>query len=736
LLNVIPPFFLSHLAFDNAPEVYLPEDQPAVILEKELRQSFPEDKIALILFKSENLFGDEFLNSLNKASKQIQSNELVDRVLNVTQIEHISGTEDGFEVSLLLGKDNLKQIKGEQERFNYAQQDRFANKTLIGKNKDYMAIVIRPHRLNSTIERKNLMFSVQEILKDINLSQYISGYSGSIIVEIEQFNSMIRDTLIFVPGTVIIGLLLIWFMFRKFIAVAIAGIVSGAVVNSVIMLYIFLSLPYTLISSMIPPLLSSLTTAFLIHLFTYLQLASSYGMSGVTQVRYAYEQIRKPALFTTVTTILGLSSLSVSPIPPIQYFGLTAASGVLLLYLIIIFLIPSILVKFDNAPWMHKSTQSKFIDRILKSIVRFSIRKAGWVIITIISIIGLGIPFLLSVNAETNLLKFFSEKHPVTLSTTLTERELTGVNALEIDLYGNGRDSLKKLSSLKQIKQLQSWLENQPEVDKANSIVDFVEEMHKSFHNNNPEFQMLPDNNQLISQYFFIYDGNDVFELVNSEFDKTRIVLSVNEHRSGHIRLFIERVREYLKANIQDLDWDVGGYGRLFSDQDELLISGQVYSLLTATLLIFVMMFILWGRLSDAILTMLPNLSPIIGIFIIMGVFNIWLDMATAMIASVAIGIAVDDTIHLYHNYKKRLNRGSSVIFSLIHSYYKTGRAILVTTIILSSQFLLLSFSDFIPTAHFGLLTAIGLIMAFIFDLLLLPSLIIIFFHKPHVRRQ
>ena len=168
----------------------------------------------------------------------------------------------------------------------------------------------------------------------------------------------------------------------------------------------------------------------------------------------------------------------------------------------------------------------------------------------------------------------------------------------------------------------------------------------------------------------------------------------------------------------------------IFAEQDELLIQGQVMSLLVAVLLIFSMMLFLWKKVSYALLTMIPNLSPIIGIFILMGIFNIWLDMATAMIASVAIGIAVDDTIHMFHGFKKRLDKGVSTVFALVQSYYKTGRAIVVTTIILCSQFLLLSFSEFIPTAHFGLLTAIGLFMALVFDLLLLPAVIVLFYKK------
>jgi hypothetical protein len=123
---------------------------------------------------------------------------------------------------------------------------------------------------------------------------------------------------------------------------------------------------------------------------------------------------------------------------------------------------------------------------------------------------------------------------------------------------------------------------------------------------------------------------------------------------------------------------------------------------------------------------MIPNLSPILLIFIVMGTFGIWLDMATAMIASVAVGIAVDDTIHAYHGFRHRLAQGINPVMALARSYREAGRAIVVTTIILSAQFLILTSSDFVPTRNFGLLTTIGLLAALLFDLLLLPALLIV----------
>jgi len=111
-------------------------------------------------------------------------------------------------------------------------------------------------------------------------------------------------------------------------------------------------------------------------------------------------------------------------------------------------------------------------------------------------------------------------------------------------------------------------------------------------------------------------------------------------------------------------------------------------------------------------------------------VFGIWMDMATAMIASVAVGIAVDDTIHIYHGFIHRVRQGIKPVAALEKTYRQAGRAVMITTIILSAQFLVLTTSHFVPTTNFGLLTSIGLITALLFDLLLLPAILIAIYSR------
>jgi len=537
-----------------------------------------------------------------------------------------------------------------------------------------------------------------------------------------------------VPGTIIIGLILIWFMFRRVLAVLVAWLLTGAVVNASMILFIIFSVPYTMISGMLAPLLSALTTAFLIHFYSYLKLASSYQYEGKKRVSFAVEQIKKPAFYTALTTILGLTSMYVSPILPIGHFGLMSGFGVATLFVLLIWVIPAIFVRFDQNTWMSGQSSSVhysgLIDRFIRFSVTVSIRHAGKIIALCGLLLAAGIPWIFMVTAETNMLKFFPETHPVTMNTHLIENELSGVMPLEIIFSAEKRDDFKRVDKLKQLENLQSWLIDQPEIDKVSSLVGFMKDMHKGINMNEAAYDVLPDNDILISQYLFIYDGDELYELVNREFNQTRMLLSLNIHNSNKIRSLESRINQYMNKNLDGLKTDISGDAKLFSDQDELLITGQLYSIIIATLLIFMVMFLLFRNFSEALLSMLLNLSPIIVIFIIMGILGIWLDMATAMIASVAIGIAVDDTVHLMYGYKKRLAKGNSLVYSLVQSHYKTGRAIIVTTFILCAQFLLVATSSFIPTAHFGLLTAIGLLMALLFDLFLMPAMVIAFYHK------
>jgi predicted RND superfamily exporter protein/transposase-like protein len=524
-----------------------------------------------------------------------------------------------------------------------------------------------------------------------------------------------------------VGLVMIWWLFRRWLAVMLAGAAIGVVVNSTVAIYVLLDQPFTLVSSIIPPLLSALTVAALVHLFNGVHLASKRGLTGIDRVARAISGVDRPALYAALTTAGGLASLATSPIVPIRTFGLISALGTLLIYIVVFRILPTLLVRWDTSHWPDPRGATRLIDGVVYPLNRFGIRHPAAAIVAVLLALGLGAPQIANVEVETNLQEFFEYEHPVRRDTRLIDDKIAGTMTASVVFDVDARDGLKNADILRTIRDFQQWAEAQPEIDRSFGLTNFVEEMHWGFNGEKPEFRTLPRDTELISQYLLIYDGNDIHDFVDRDYQHAHVALNLNVHKASEISRTLGKIREYLEHNGGDaIQWEIAGNARLFADIENLLVTGQVYSLWGALVLIFLFMFLFLRSFGAAVLCMIPNLSPIVLIFIMMGTFGIWLDMATAMIAGVAVGIAVDDTIHLYHGFRHRLAQGVSPVVALARSYREAGRAVVVTTMILSAQFLILTSSDFVPTRNFGLLTTIGLLTALLFDLLLLPALLIV----------
>lgn len=722
LLVLAPLPLLLNLEFDNAPTVYLPDQAPAVILDRELRERFPEDEVLILLFEGTALFGRDFLERLDGLAGRLEARASVERVLGVTTADHITGDAEGFAVERLLDPGDMPDSR--DTRRARVLNDRFAPGLIAAEDGSALALIVRPHALDSSLARLQLQRETLAAVREAELSHAVTAVAGQVPLDVAQLQTMMRDTALFVPATLAIGLALIGWLYRRWLAVAITAIAVGAVIQPTLAILSLSGAPYTLISSMIPPLLAALTVAVLMHLFNAVRFAARRGHDGPERVRRALADIARPALYTGLTTAAGLASLSVSPIPPISTFGLVAAAGVVLMTAVVLLLVPPLLAGWDRRPWPRTGRGVDRLEGGATWILALALRRAGWVVGAVIVMILLGLPQLQRVIVETDLYAFFKESHPLLEATRQVEDKLSGVTTLEVVFDGPARDAFTDPRSLEAIAEIQAWADERPEVDYTLSMVDLIEEMHWAFHEEDDEFRTLPTDPALISQYLFIYDGRDLHDLVNRDFQRARLAFNLNIHGARAISAFIDDLRDVLRTHdLGDTAWDIAGDGRLFADQESLLIEGQLRSLIVVIALIGGIMLLLWRRPGPAALCMLPNLAPILLIFIAMGLFGVWLDMATAMIASVAVGIAVDDTIHMYHGYAARRRAGASAAAAWLRNSRQAGVAITATTAILVAQFVLLAQSDFQPTTAFGLLTALGLVVALAFDLMLLPAI-------------
>ena len=726
LIHLVAAFFIWRLEFNNAPVLYFPKDSPAAVLERDIRAEFPNDELLIALFSSDHLYTNASLRAIDALSSEMERDPVVDRVFSVTRVDHIAATEDGFAVERLVDADNLDE-RSEQAWKERVLSDRFVPGWLASKDGSVLAVVVRVKPLEESRQRVALEKHLYESARKVGLSEQMVAVAGPVALDAAEFHSMINDSIMFTPLVVILGLELLLWVVGRFRPMVIGAVAMSTVVVSCVALISAVGQPYTLVTAMVPTLLSAYTVANLLHFYAALQRMRHAGFRRPRRVIYASRLVHKPAFFNLLSTIAGMASLVLVPIPPIQVFGLVSAFGTLMIYLVVFYLVPPLLVAYDTGPWPKGSAGFAWTKRISYGLASFSMRNAGWVVLGVLIVVGLGAPQILKVRVESDLLRFFDENHSISKSTKVIEERLVGVGSMEIIIDGAGRDAFKNAETLQQVRKLQTWVETLPEVDRAISMVDLVEERNWAFHGEDAAYRAIPANSKLLSQLLLIYDGNDLNELVNREYQRARILLNLNVHGANELSSVIERIRAHVAGNAYPgLKFDIGGFGRQFADQQELLVLGQLYSFAGAFGQIFLIMLILWRSLPSAVISMLPNLAPLTVVFILMGSLGIYLDMATVLIASVLLGITVDDTIHFFHHYLERRKQGRTVVMSLARSFEASGRAVVAISLLLVSQFLLLVASHFQPTVYFGLLTATGLLAGQVFELLLLPALIVL----------
>jgi predicted RND superfamily exporter protein len=731
-LTAIVPLAIAAftLTINNSAEAYIPPDSTAAVFERELRGQFPGDEVLVAAFAGDDLYQDTFFTRLEQVVAAMQSHPLVERVLAPGTMDHISGTLDGFVVEPLLDRSSREQLTPSQWRARL-QSDRFAPGLLVAEDGSLIALAVRPVELQNSLQRLEIENAFIEAVERVGIGANLVALSGQLPLDAAQLRATINDSLVFVPATLMIGLVLIAWLFRRWLALAAALAVMHAAVGAALLTLVLLGQPFTLMTAILPPLMISLSVALLLHWYNALALAErakgDLGATARERVERAWGAIHRPALFTALTTAVGLISLSMSEIPPVHALGQAAAAGVVIIYALVAWVLPPIFARWDRGGWARPGRGINMLDTPLAWARRLGLRYPIWVLLITAVLLGIGAPRVAEVEVESDLFRFFQADHPITQSNQLLTDKLSGVTTLEVVFEARSRDAFKQVENLRQIEAFRDWVSARKEVDRVTSMVDVIEEMHWGFHAENPSYRRLPERNDLIAQYLFIYDGSDLWELVDRSFGTTRVLLKLNVNGARQINATIAAIEGYLAQQpLENISFCTAGFGRLFGDQEQLLIEGQLRGLLLAVALIFVLMLVIWRSLAAALLCMVPNLSPILVIFIVMGLFGIWLDMATAMIAGVAVGIAVDDTIHVYHGYRQRRFAGCSPVWALARTYQHAGRAVVATTLILSSQFLILATSEFVPTMEFGLLTAMGLVTALLFDLLVLPALLMV----------
>lgn len=566
-------------------------------------------------------------------------------------------------------------------------------------------------------------------------------FNGSLEIS-ETYNRVtLANQTKFTPPILLLTVIALFAMFRSWRH---TFLTLTAVLVSVIWtlgLYELLGFNYNVLSSMIVPLVVVLAVADDVHIIQHYREERRHG-SAEHAFKTTVAHLIAPIFGASGTTALGMASLATSSVVAVHDFGLGAAIGVMVDCIVSIILMPTMLgwTKPETAP----PPQETWFRAPMHALAGFTTRHPKLIVWGAAGIIVWALVGFTWLRVDTNHINFFSRTHPLGQSAAVIDGKLSGIYTFQIFLEGPP-ESLRQPDALVRMDRLNAELRKLQFVKKATGLSDYVRRVHRELGDaSGAEGPIaIPSDPAVVAQELFVFGLGDegrveLERVAASDYSKAQITVKLASMSSD---LVFDQINtaDRLAAEAfagTEIRATVTGSGRLFSTLDHYLVTSQIGSFTTAFLTVFAVIFIVFRSWRFGLLAIVPNLFPVLAIFGVMGWLDISLNVATVMLASVALGVVDDDTIHFISRYRRETKHGRTTDEAIALATANEGRAALTTAIINSCSFAVLALSEYRPTAWFGGLLALTMIVAFLAEVFILPATIKMFprmFGAEHV---
>ena len=452
-------------------------------------------------------------------------------------------------------------------------------------------------------------------------------------------------------------------------------------------------------------------------------------------VQYAVGHSGLAILMTSLTTAGGLLSFSTADVAPIADLGQFAAAGVILAFVYTLVVLPALLSLLPLKPAVRapkKTPRAPFSDRFLAGVAQVSIRWPHRVVAVSLAVMVLSVWGASKIVIWHNPMKWLPEDSATRLANETIDRELKGSTNLEVIIDTKKENGIYDPDFLNRLERavnvFDTFTSTKVSAGKAWSITTVLKETHQALHGNDPAFYTVPQDEKLVAQELLLFENSgsdDLTDFTDTRFSMARFTIKVPFIDALAYSDFIKTVQAHFKAAFPDAEVAVTGLVPLLARVITAAIWSMIKSYGYAIGVITLLMIFLIGRVRIGLISMVPNLAPIAAILGIMGWAGIRMDLFSMLVGSIAIGLAVDDTIHFMHNFRRYFEQSGDAEYAVTETLLTTGRAMLVTTCVLSIGFFAFMFAGMKNLFNFGFLTGATLIMALASDYFLAPALMI-----------
>lgn len=782
---------IFYISFDASVEGFLDEQDPSILKLNETKNQFGRGDFILLTVETENVFDLEFLTQLKKLHEQLEERlPWLHEINSLITARDTLGTEDGLIIGELFQPfpESEEQLANIKER---ALENPLLINLLVSDNYQFTTLVIEPltydqslqSSLNSDdsfdseidsfdeldidelgiddfdsndlmIESSQLKFlpesKISEIIRLIEkiVPEYESEsfkiyLGGAPVVTDKLTDTMIKEMLTFMPMVVVTIVFFLSVLFRRIPGIALPMVtVLFSLLTTVGLLCAF-RLPVQMTMMIIPTFILTVTIGDAIHLLTIYFREYDSGKSKKESLILAMSDTGLPMLLTSLTTAAGLLSFIGTPLVAISRLGLFSAFGVMLAFAYTIIIVPALISIIPHSRRDSMNNAKSLVDGLLNKCVHLSTGFPKVILCFGAILLAMAVTGILKLQFSHNPLLWMPENLEARKAIETIDSNMGGSIPVEIVIDSGIEDGVHKPELLKEIDKLSSWLEEYETEDfsisKVTGIHNIIKESHKALNEGKSEYYKISDSEEVIAQEFFLFQNAGPDELqpvVDSQFQKTRLAVVMPWIDTVKYQPFLRDISDYFDNHFNaEAEIDVTGVVPLLGKTLYSVIRTMAQSYLVAFAVIAFMMVVLLGSVKYGLLAMIPNLLPITLMLGLMHWLSIPLDMFTILVASIAIGIAVDDTVHFMYHYRKYYIETGNPHDSVSKTLESTGRAMVTTSIVLCLGFAMLMASSMNNIENFGLLTSTTILLALFADFLLAPAIMVLV-SKPIGKRS
>jgi len=686
---VLPAYWLRNARVDNSIEVWIGTKNKAYSAYRRFLDRYGNEEFVVVASQADDPLSEEALGFQRSLAERLSKVDAVDGVLDVSRAASLFA-------------------KQTQNWKDPVRDNVFFHNLLLGEDGRTFGLIAWLAKLESPAQRKAVVEDIEAAVAQVAGDTWKVRLAGTPLLNVALDRGSQNASRRFLPIALAVSVLILLFMLRRISAVVAVIVSVGVSTLWTIGLMVLAGKTFNMVTVTLPSLLVVLSLSGGIHIaarFLSLLAGTDDQQSALDG---ALAEVLPPVLLSNVTTAVGFGSLVISDMQPVVDFGQFAAVGMLLSFLFNAIVVPGMLA------WLHvgEVRQSPVSAHWTIPIGRVVVARRAWVLCATLVVSAVSILCMTKIRVESNVLKFFPGDSEISRDYQFIANKLTGLYTIELDA---STESSKGSTLLKEIEQVGATVLSRPEVAQVihyrniATCLDAVPRpalMPMATASENPL-------KRLQKKYLHIENGRL----------SSRMSILVRAMASTDFYALTDFTEKQVAQVIRPpATYELTGVVPLLNAAQHSLVSTQVRSFALAASLVLVLIGLFLRSIRAMAAAVLPNLLPIFCLFAAMALFRIPLDAATVMIAGVAIGIAVDDTIHFLSCFRREKWSGADSSLAISRTFQKTGAAITFTSVVAAAGFVILLLAEFRPIQYFGLLAGITMVTAWVGDVFVLPA--------------